>query len=407
MADANQADRSSLSLDRPSLVFDERLSIVTGMVQRFSWKRVETAEGTLRLELGGSITIDDAAALWKRVSETVGLIQAEKAVTIELGGIQVIDGACMALLVQFRTDLRARRIACEFSGGNSEVRRIVDLYGGRSKRRAKRPRRRPVSAVEQVGAATIAVLDEVKQMLDFVGRLVASSLHVLRHPRSLNLRDVGLTAERAGADAAPIVLLINFLIGFVMAYQSSAQLKQFGASIYVADLVGVSMTRELGPLMTAIIICGRSGAAFAAELGTMKVSEEVDALRTLGFLPQPYLVIPRMLGLILVAPILVLLADAIGIAGGGVVAAINLDITPTAFLAQLQGAVRAKDIISGVIKGVVFCAAIALISCQQGLATSGGAEGVGRRTTSAVVSILFALILLDALFTVMLAVFGI
>jgi phospholipid/cholesterol/gamma-HCH transport system permease protein len=158
--------------------------------------------------------------------------------------------------------------------------------------------------------------------------------------------------------------------------------------------------------MMAIIICGRSGAAFAAELGTMKVSEEVDALRTLGFMPLPFLVMPRMLGLILVAPVLVLLADAVGIVGGGLVAMLSLDITPTSFLIQLQGAVRASDVISGVIKGMAFCGAIALIACQQGLATSGGAEGVGRRTTSAVVSILFALIVLDAIFTVALGAFG-
>lgn len=400
-------DRSSLSADRLSVAADERLSLLAGMVQRFTWERADLGQGMIRLTLGGRITIDDAAALWKRVSETSSDVDGAKSVDVDLAKIQVIDGACMALLVQFRTDLRGRRIACEFRNGNAEVRRIVDLYGGRSKGRRKRAKRRPVSAIEQVGVATIEVVAEAKQILDFIGRLVASTVHVVRHPTSLNLRDVGLTMERAGADAAPIVLLINFLIGFVMAYQSAGQLKQFGASIYVADLVGVSMTRELGPLMMAIIICGRSGAAFAAELGTMKVSEEVDALHTLGFLPLPFLVIPRMLGLVLVAPVLVLLADAIGIVGGGVVAASNLDISPTAFLSQLESAVSAKDILSGVIKGVVFCAAIALISCQQGLATSGGAEGVGRRTTSAVVSILFTLILLDSLFTVMLAVFGI
>jgi phospholipid/cholesterol/gamma-HCH transport system permease protein len=395
------------AIDRPSIGFDERLSLVVGMLQRFSWERTAGDEGTTHVELGGRITIDDAAALWKRIIETLLDVEGVKTIDVDLAQIQVIDGACMALLVQFRTDLRGRGIGCEFRAGNEEVRKIVDLYGGRSKSRHKRAKRRPVSAVEQVGAATLSVIGEAKQILDFLGRLVASTVHVIRHPKSLNLRDVGLTMERAGADAAPIVLLINFLIGFVMAYQSAAQLKQFGASIYVADLVGVSMTRELGPLMMAIIICGRTGAAFAAELGTMKVSEEVDALHTLGFLPLPFLVIPRMLGLILVAPILVLLADAVGIAGGGLVAALNLDITPTAFLIQLESAIKAKDILSGVIKGIVFCAAIALISCQQGLATSGGAEGVGRRTTSAVVSILFTLILLDALFTVMLTVFGI
>ena len=394
-------------LDRPSMVFDERLSLVVGMLQRFTWQQTAIDDTSARIELGGSITIDDAAALWKRISETLVHVEGLRKIEVALGRVQMIDGACMALLVQFRTDLRARSVVCEFSGGSEEVGRIVHLYGGRKKVGRTRAKRRPRSAIEQVGTATLAVFGEAKQILDFMGRLVASTWHVMRHPKSLNLRDVGLTMERAGADAAPIVLLINFLIGFVMAYQSAAQLKQFGASIYVADLVGVSMTRELGPLMMAIIICGRTGAAFAAELGTMKVSEEVDALRTLGFLPLPFLVIPRMVGLILLAPILVLMADAIGIMGGALVASLTLDITPTSFLIQLQSAVKASDIISGIIKGTVFCAAIALISCQQGLATTGGAEGVGRRTTSAVVSILFTLILLDALFTVVLGVFGI
>jgi phospholipid/cholesterol/gamma-HCH transport system permease protein len=393
-------------LDRASVAFDERLSLVAGILQRFSWHGAE-ADGLLRIRLGGSIAIDDAAALWKRISETLAEeLEGVRAVELDLSTVSKIDGACMALLTQLRSELRARGVTCEFVGGSGEVRRVVDLYGGRKKTRQKRARRKPLDAVEQVGNATLAVIAETRQMLDFIGQLASSTAHVIRHPKRLNLRDVTLTMERAGADAAPIVLLINFLMGFVMAYQSSAQLKQFGANVYVADLVGVSMTRELGPLMMAIIICGRSGAAFAAELGTMKVSEEVDALRTLGFLPLPFLVIPRMLGLILVAPVLVLMADAVGILGGALVAQVALDVGPTTFLIQLQGAVKATDVISGVVKGMVFCGTVALISCQQGLATSGGAEGVGRRTTSAVVSILFSLIVLDAIFTVVLAVFG-
>ncbi len=391
----------------PPTELEQRLSFAVGMLQRLQWQRVESDAGRLEIRLGGALSIDDAAALWTRITETLALeLEGIRAARLDLSNVTSIDGACMALLTRLRVELVGRGIPCEFTGGTGEVRRIVELYGGRKKQRRVRAPRKPLSAIEQVGGATLSVLAEIKQILDFVGELTTSTLHVLRHPRSLNLRDVTLTMERAGADAAPIVVLINFLIGFVMAYQSSAQLKQFGASIYVADLVGVSMTRELGPLMMAIIICGRSGAAFAAELGTMKVSEEVDALRTLGFLPLPYLVLPRMLGLILVAPVLVLLADAVGIVGGALVAALTLDIGPTTFLIQLQTAVKASDVVSGLVKGMVFCATIALVACQQGLATSGGAEGVGRRTTSAVVSILFALIVLDAIFTVALGVFG-
>jgi phospholipid/cholesterol/gamma-HCH transport system permease protein len=329
----------------------------------------------------------------------------KQSVQIDNSAVEVIDGACMALLVHLRSELKARRVRCEFTGGSPAVRRIVDLYGGRRRPKARR-RRRAKNAVEQVGQATVDLFREVVSVLDFLGQLVSSAWHSLRHPRSINVRDIALTMERAGADAAPIVLLINFLIGFVIAYQSALQLKQFGASIFVADLVGVSMTRELGPLMTAIILCGRTGAAFAAELGTMKVSEEVDALRTLGFMPLRYLVMPRVLGLMFVAPLLTLMADAIGILGGLVVGAMTLDITPTAYFIQTVNAVKPWDVFSGALKSVVFAGAIALIACQQGLATSGGAEGVGRRTTSAVVSILFTLILLDALFTVLFGALG-
>jgi len=174
----------------------------------------------------------------------------------------------------------------------------------------------------------------------------------------------------------------------------------------VADLVGLAVTRELGPLMTAIIVCGRSGAAFAAELGTMKVSEEVDALRTLGLVPLRYLVVPRVFGLMLVGPVLTLLGDAIGITGGIVIASIQLDVTPAAFIAELRQVMEPWDVLSGLLKSVVFSGTIAVIACEQGLATSGGAEGVGRQTTAAVVSILFSLILLDAVFTVLFGALG-
>jgi phospholipid/cholesterol/gamma-HCH transport system permease protein len=206
--------------------------------------------------------------------------------------------------------------------------------------------------------------------------------------------------ERTGADAVPIVVLINFLVGFVMAFQGAVQLKQFGANIFVADLVALSVARELGPLMTAIIVCGRSGAAFAAELGTMKVSEEIDALRTMGFGPIRYLVLPRTVALMLVMPMLTLLADLVAIGGGLLVGILSLDLTISAYLGETRSALTLWDVLSGVLKSVVFALAISLISCQQGFATTGGAEGVGRRTTSSVVASLFALILIDAGFTV-------
>lgn len=385
-------------------VFGDRVSMIAGLLPGFSWQVSELTEG-VRVELGGNLTIDEAPALWKRVGELLTSSLGKSRVQIDNSQVAAIDGACTALLVHLRSELKARGVHCEFTGGSAAVRRMVDLYGGRRRPKARRAREAR-NAVEQIGRAAAAMVGEAVAVLDFFGRLVRGTWLVLRHPRQLNVRDIGLTMERAGADAAPIVVLINFLIGFVMAYQSALQLKQFGADILVADLVGLSMTRELGPLMTAIIVCGRTGAAFAAELGTMKVSEEVDALRTLGFMPLRYLVLPRLLGLLLAVPLLTLLADGVGILGGLVVGALVLDITPHAYWVEILKVVKPWDVFSGVLKSGVFAVAIALIACQQGLATSGGAEGVGRRTTSAVVSILFSLILLDALFTVLFGALG-
>ncbi len=398
-----RVDTDSRWLAAPT-VFGDRISRVAGYLPEFTWNLSELPEG-VRVELGGQITIEEAPALWKHVSELLEQLGSKERVQIDNTRVEVIDGACMALLVHLRSELKARRVHCEFTGGSPAVRRIVDLYGGR-RRPKKRRFRRAKNTIEQVGQATADVFAEVVAMLDFLGQLVLATGNALRHPRHINARDAALTMERAGADATPIVLLINFLIGFVMAYQSALQLHAFGADIYVADLVGVSMTRELGPLMTAIIVCGRTGAAFAAELGTMKVAEEIDALRTLGFLPLAHLVMPRMLGLLLVAPVLTLLADAVGIAGGLVVAATVLHIAPSAYWVEITNAVKPWDVWSGALKSVVFGGTIGMIACQQGLATSGGAEGVGKRTTSAVVFILFTLILLDAVFTLLFGALG-
>jgi phospholipid/cholesterol/gamma-HCH transport system permease protein len=377
--------------------FGNRIVRIASAVPGFSWRATHQEDG-IAISIGGSLTLDEAAGLWKRVSEVLERERRFSRVSVDLSEVESMDGSCLALLVHLRSELAKRRVPCAFVGADKEQLELLALHGRPRLKRWRR--RRPNSAVEQLGQATLNVFHAALHVLDFFGELVLAAATALKRPRSLNLRDVTLTMERAGADAVPIVLLINFLTGFVMAYQSAPQLQRFGANIFVADLVGLAMVRELGPLMTAIIACGRSGASFAAELGTMKVSEEVDALRTLGLLPLRYLVLPRVLGLMLVAPVLTLLADAIGIGGGVLVAATSLDVTPSAFITQLSEVMTPWDVISGLIKSVVFSGALGIIACQQGLATAGGAEGVGRQTTSAVVIGLFSLILLDAVFTV-------
>ncbi|MEP7125953.1 MAG: MlaE family lipid ABC transporter permease subunit [Byssovorax sp.] len=364
----------------------------------FDVEFVET-DGAVEARLSGKLAFVDATSLWTEIQARI-TPQTKERVTLDLSGVESIDGGTMALLVQTKWDLQTEGGTCEFVGATGHVQKILDLYEGDAKPN-KRPKQKARSAIDQLGQATADSFYELQLVLAFLGSMILAIGGVIRRPKTGNWHDIAPLMNRTGADAVPIVLLINFLIGFVMGFQSAVQLKQFGANIFVADLVGLSITRELGPLMTAIIVCGRSGAAFAAELGTMKVSEEVDALRTMGFGPWRYLVIPRMLALILVMPILTLLADLVGICGGLLVGLLSLDLTITGYLNETRNALHMWDIFQGLIKAAVFGFAIGLIACQQGLATSGGAEGVGRRTTAAVVTSLFALILLDAGFTML------
>jgi phospholipid/cholesterol/gamma-HCH transport system permease protein len=369
----------------------------------FTVQRIEREPGTTALRYDGSLTLDDARSLWTMTRDAIK--EAHGKVTLDLSNVEHIDGGALALLVFFKTELESRGVSAELAYRDQGMAELVHLYQGDVRlERPKRRRAEPILA--QVGRSTVAVIQEIKEVLAFVGRLTIESLGVLRDPRTANFRDVIPTMERTGADAIPIVVLITFLIGFVTAFQAAVQLKQFGANIFAADLVGLAITRELGPLMTAIIVAGRSGAAFAAELGTMKVSEEVDALSVLGLGPLRHLVLPRLIGLVLVMPMLTLVADIVGVVGGLVVGITSLDLTFTAYMNETKSAVDLWDLSSGLLKSATFGIAIALIGCQQGLATAGGAEGVGRRTTSSVVTMLFALIVIDAAFTIVFHVFG-
>jgi phospholipid/cholesterol/gamma-HCH transport system permease protein len=351
------------------------------------------------LGLSGRLTLADAGALWKQLQGHVAELPSGASLNFDMSAVESIDGGALALLVHVRSDMRLRSVECEFVNASPRIQDLVHLYRGDVDPKPRK-KRKPASALEQIGRATLAFGAEVKDVFGFLGAVVLAALGLLREPRTANWKAVMPIMERTGTDAVPIVILINFLVGFVMAFQGAVQLKQFGANIFVADLVDLSVVRELGPLMTAIIVCGRSGAAFAAELGTMKVSEEIDALQTLGFGPVNYLVLPRVFALMLVMPVLTLFADVIGMLGGLTVGLLSLDLTISGYLIESRKALAFWDIGSGLLKSVVFAMAIAVISCQQGFATSGGAEGVGRRTTSSVVSILFSLILIDAAFTV-------
>jgi phospholipid/cholesterol/gamma-HCH transport system permease protein len=366
---------------------------------------VQTSADQGEIRINGSLRFAEAAPLWTELRRLETSALRGQTLNFEMSAVQRIDGGAMALLACLRAELQRRGVKSEFVAADAHVQRIIHLYGG-DNAVARLKRRRPLGMLDQLGRATISILLEVKLVLAFFGQLVVAGAGVVRLPRSANWRELPATMERSGADAVPVIILINFLVGVAMAFQSAAQLKQFGANILVADLIGISICRELGPLMTAIVVCGRSGAAFAAELGFMQVNQEIDALRTMGFGPMRYLVLPRALALIIVVPLLTLLADVAGVLGGLVVGVTSLDLTVRGYLNQTARVVSLWDISSGIIKSMVFAFAVALIACQQGLATNGGAEGVGRRTTSTVVITMFTLILIDAVMTVLFRMAG-
>jgi phospholipid/cholesterol/gamma-HCH transport system permease protein len=362
------------------------------------WWRANNDDNATVIQLSGKLDIDRAPRLWAKVNALLEGTPAPK-IVMDVSELESMDSACVAIIVHLQRQFEKRKLKLELRGANPELQKLYALHV--RKRRHRRKDRKPRGTLAQLGQASVNLWVGFRDVCAFIGELCVTVVREGFSLRRYNLRDAALTAERAGADAVPIVLLVNFLVGFVMAYQSARQLERFGANILVADLVGIAVVRELAPLMTAIVVCGRSGAAFAAELGTMKVGEEVDALRTLGMHPIQYLVMPRMLGLMAVAPILTLIADGIGIFGGVVVGATKLGVSPQGFLSEMSQAVTITDVVSGLVKSVAFAAACAIIACERGLSVTGGAAEVGQRTTSAVVTILFSLIVLDAIFTVL------
>jgi phospholipid/cholesterol/gamma-HCH transport system permease protein len=253
------------------------------------------------------------------------------------------------------------------------------------------------------GAAAVAAAGQAWALLQFIGETSLAALGCVRHPGRIRWRTVAFNIRSAGLDAVPIVGLLAFLLGVVVAYQGAGQLRIFGANIFVADLVGLSMLREFAPMITAIIVAGRSGSAYAAQIGTMVVTEELDALRTIGIAPQELLVLPKLLALVIALPLLTVFADILGVAGGMLMAQTRLDVGYAEFLDRFVKALTVGDYLVGVLKAPVFAVTIVLVGCFHGFRTQGGADGVGQQTTRSVVWSIFLVIVVDAVFSVVLS----
>jgi len=264
------------------------------------------------------------------------------------------------------------------------------------------PKRPPLDILTRLGEKTLELLGGYLNVLTFLGACGVACWKAIRNPRSLRGHDLVEAIQTTGVDALPIVGLISFLLGLIMAFMSAVQLQQFGANVYVASLVSLSMTRELGPIMTCILVAGRSGSAYASEIGSMRISEEIDALATMGFDPHLFLVVPRLIAALLVVPLLTLFSDLFAILGGLLIGVTMLDLTVHSYLTKTVETLQPFDVLWGVGKSAFFALLIAWTGCLKGFEVRGGPAAVGRATTSAVVTGIFLIILADSIFAVIL-----
>ncbi len=367
--------------------------------------------GDARLSLTGAWTLPSAERLARSLDDLgkgSSLLGGSRRLRIDAARLERLDTAGAVLLQRLLQRL-GPGIAVEWQALSPEHRTLLDYVAGCDAQSAAPP---PTGNgllrfIAYLGWQALFFAREGRRFIEFIGRVAEAFARIALNPRRLRFTSVVFHMEQTGLNALPIVGLISFLIGVVMAYQGADQLRQFGAEVFVVNLVGVSVLRELGILLTAIVVAGRSGSAFTAQIGSMKVNEEVDAIRTLGLDPVEVLVVPRVAALILTLPLLAFFADIMGLLGGALMAWVSLDITPFLFFRRLHEAVSLNSFLVGLIKAPVFAALIAMVGCYEGLRVKRDAESVGRLTTRSVVQSIFLVIVADALFSILFSALGI
>ncbi len=323
----------------------------------------------------------------------------------ETGGITAWDSGLVTFVLKVLGETKARGISADRAGLPDGVQRLLRLVEAVPEKQTGRGGT-PPPWLARMGVRAIAAWSAAVAGLVFLGEGILAFGALLHGRARFRSSDLFFVIQECGPRALGIVSLISFLIGLILAFVGAVQLQQFGASIFVANLVAIAMTREIGCIMTAIVMAGRTGAAFAAQLGTMNTNQEIDALSTMGISPMEFLVLPRMLALILMMPLLTIYSDLVGILGGAVVAVGMLGITPTEYFEQTRGAVHVTDFLLGVGKSAVFGVVVALAGCLRGMQSGRSAAAVGLAATSAVVTSIVLLIVLDGIFAVILNVLG-
>jgi len=366
-------------------------------VARVAW-HPEAGAGSV-LALSGTLDVASAAAARREIAARVAASRPQ-ALVVDAAGIERGDMSGMALLYELAEGRLVPGVRATIQGLRPEFQTLLSAFPSAEALagvEATPPRPR---FLDQVGAATLSMVADLRAQLAFLGGVVLGYLAVLRRPRAMRWREVGVVFEKAGVNALPIVSLISFLMGLVIAFEAAQPLEMFGAQIFIANMIGLVMIREFSPIFTAIIFAGRSGSAFAAEIGTMKVNEELNALETMGLDPLRFLVIQRVFAGTLLMPVLAAYSMVWGVFGG-IVVMMSMGFPFAQIWTQLVGALGVWDVVVGISKSFVFGAIIAGLGCLRGMQTQEGPNAVGDSTTRAVVAGILMIILVDAVYSVL------
>jgi phospholipid/cholesterol/gamma-HCH transport system permease protein len=375
-----------------------------------AWLTSVERDDRLLVDAGGGWTLAELMRLDRARAALVAELRPSGGLArIGLAGMERLDTAGAWLLYRLERELTERGWRVELTGVCQPHGALLDeVRRTHAEPAPQPPRLNPlVRMVAGLGQGALDALDEGRRLLAFYGQTLIVLGRVLVDPRRLRLASITHHLEQTCVNALPIVGLISFLIGVVMAYQGADQLRRFGAEIFTVDLLGIAILREIGILLTAIVVAGRSGSAFTAQIGTMQVNEEIDAMRTIGLDPLEVLVVPRLLALMIALPLLAFFSDVLGLFGGGLMCALALGIPPAQFLAQLNTAITVETFLVGLVKAPVFAFLIAMVGCYEGLKVERNAESVGRLTTQSVVVGIFLVIVFDALFSVVFSYLGV
>lgn len=369
------------------------------VVQRYS--------SGLEIVVAGSWTLESLLPERAEVLQAIRACSANQVLRFEMSSLQRWDSALVTEVIAIIQAAELKGLQVESDSLLPPIQNLLKLVYARPERSQQAQPQNQASWLDEWQSAFTQALQEAKSTVEFIGELCISGLDVIKKRSHFRHLDLLLQIQDCGPSALPIVTVISLLVGLILAFVGAVQLALFGAQMYIANLVSLGMTREMGCLMTAIIMSGRTGAAYAAQLGTMRVNDEIDALRTMNLEPLAFLVLPRMLALILIMPLLCLYADLMGIVGGAVVSLTVFDISTAEYIDRTIHAVQMKDFLIGFVKSAVFGVLIAFSGCMRGMQCGRSASAVGDAATSAVVTSIVFIVLADSVMTLICNRFGI